>query len=120
MRMRSWIVGVGLLAAAGAAEALPAVQIGANYTSATLATSQGFIPPDSQGAVGPDHVAVFTNGAYRVYDKGSGQLLAGVSLDAFWNDAGVVPIDGSFDPRVLYDAASQRWFALAADGAPQP
>ena len=105
--------------AAGAAQALPAVQVGLEFTGPTLSQS-GYIPPDTQGAVGGDQIAVFVNGRFSVYDKATGAELQTSTLDQFWNAAGVDPIDDSFDPRVLYDPATDRWFALSADGGPQP
>jgi hypothetical protein len=43
-------------------------------------------------------------------------LVATSTLDEFWSDAGVAPIR-SHDPRILYDAATDRWFAVYADAA---
>ena len=77
------------------------IEIGANFTGATVDAS-GFIPPDTNGAVGPDHFVELLNGVYSVYDK-SGVLLERSSLDAFWTRAGVQLDNFSFDPRVLYD-----------------
>jgi hypothetical protein len=120
MRMRS-LVAACLSAAAWtrAAQALPPVEIGLDFTGPTRSES-GFIPPDSMGAVGDEHVVVLVNGRYEVYRKSDGAELASTSLDAFWQAAGVEPIDNSFDPRVLYDPAADRWYAVSADGAPEP
>jgi hypothetical protein len=75
------------------------------------------------GAVGEQHIVEFLNHAYSVYRKSDGQLLQRVDeltngssgLTKFWEAAGVTPTGGVFDPRVLYDAASQRWFAVSLD-----
>jgi hypothetical protein len=114
--MRRWTLALLVALSAGAAHALPVAEIGLSFTGPTFSES-GFIPPDSQGAVGRDHVAVVVNGRYAVYDKETGAELASSSLNQFWRDAGVTPLSNAFDPRVLYDAASDRWFALAADNA---
>jgi hypothetical protein len=74
--------------------------------------------PDTDGAVGPDRFVEFINGAYRVYDL-TGTVLQTMSADEFWTAAGVTPTD-PFDPRVLYDPASGRWFASSADGQTAP
>ena len=99
--------------AAGATDAAPLVTVGANFEGSNI-TISGFVPPDSDGAVGPDHFVELLNGVYRVYDK-SGTVLQQSSLDQFWSSAGVTPQQFSFDPRVLYDPSSGRWFATAAD-----
>jgi hypothetical protein len=93
------------------------IEIGANFTGATVDVS-GFIPPDTNGAVGPDHFVELLNGVYSVYDK-SGVLLEQSSLDAFWTTAGVQVDFFSFDPRVLYDPESDRWFAASVDNPGQ-
>jgi len=91
--------------------------IGANFTGSSIVES-GFIPPDSMGAVGNDYFVELINGRYAVYDKISGVRVQESSLNTFWNNANA-GFDGgfAFDPRVLYDAASERWFAVAVDNA---
>ncbi|MGC8666788.1 MAG: hypothetical protein ACP5VE_01555 [Chthonomonadales bacterium] len=92
--------------------ALGQVIIGANFTGSSVGIS-GYIPPDTMGAIGPNAFVEFINGRYRVYSR-SGAVLASTTLNAFWTNAGVSS-SSSFDPRVLYDAGSGRWFAAAAD-----
>jgi len=96
--------------------------IGLNFTSSTLIDSffipsldSFFIPPDTMGAVGSDRIVELINGKYSVYDKGTGTLLQFSSLNQFWNDAGVTPSRFAFDPRVVYDPFSQRWYAVSVD-----
>jgi hypothetical protein len=93
--------------------------VGSNF-SATNILQSGFIPPDTMGAVGPNHVAVMINGRYSVYSK-AGALQQSVSLDSFWASAGATPSGSfAFDPRILYDKPSGRWFAAAVDNAGGP
>jgi hypothetical protein len=107
-----WIVGAD-------ASAL-SVEVGTSFTGKVAATPGG-APPDTMGAVGEDHVVELLNGGFSVYAKQDGTLLErSASLNAFWESTGVTPIGGTFDPRVLYDSSSGRWFALAVDGALQP
>ncbi len=88
--------------------------IGVNFTGSNYNNS-GFIPPDTMGAVGPNHVVELLNGRYAVYNK-SGSFIQGSTLDQFWVSAGVTPAGSfSFDPRVVYDKYSGRWFAVAVD-----
>jgi len=73
----------------------------------------GFIPPDSNGAVGPDHFVELINGRYSVYRKTDGVRVQTSTLNQFWSDASVPPQvnRGAFDPRIVFDHASKRWFA---------
>jgi hypothetical protein len=103
----SWI-GLGAAGAWGFS-----LEIGQNFTAATVSTS-GDYPPDVMGSVGPGHVAQLINGEYRVYRKSDGTLLDQRSLYGFWEDAGIA-WPGPFDPRIIYDPLSQRWFASSAD-----
>src|SRR5512147_1338012 len=103
---------------AATADALPPVQIGVAFDGAD-ATQSAFVPPDTMGAAGDEEVVVLLNGRYSVFRKSDGQLLATRTLDQFWSDAGV-PTGHSYDPRIVYDAASQRWFALSAEAANSP
>jgi hypothetical protein len=89
--------------------------IGQNFTSSTFLDS-GRNPPDTMGAVGEEHVVELINGRYSVYRKSNGIQVQTSSLNNFWTNAGVTPTGRfAFDPRVLYDPFSQRWFATAVD-----
>ncbi|GGA06998.1 PEP-CTERM sorting domain-containing protein [Okeania sp. KiyG1] len=112
----------GFSTPAEAAKLIESVVIGENFTGTTRFDpgTLGFIPPDTMGAVGPDHIVELINGTYAVYDKGTNGLLAQprTSLDQFWINAGVTPAGSfSFDPRILYDPFSSRWYATAVDNA---
>ena len=102
---------------AGAAAAQGQLSIESSFQASTFFTS-GFFPPDTMGAVGPDHFVELINGAAVVYDKLTGNVLDSDSLNGFWMSAGVDPSGAfSFDPRILYDDQSGRWFAAAVDNA---
>lgn len=108
----------GVLALTLSANAAQTVNfaIGANFDGTSIPAS-GFIPPDTMGAVGPNHVMELINGRYAVYDK-TGTPQTSSTLNAFWTSAGVTPAGSfAFDPRVLYDPQSSRWFAAAVDNA---
>ena len=66
-------------------------------------------PPDSHGAVGPDHVLTQINGTSAVHNR-NGALLASTTLTGFWASLGVTDV---FDPRVLFDPHSNRFIAIA-------
>ena len=67
-------------------------------------------PPDSMGAVGPNHYVEMINLIYGVYDK-SGNLLVGpVDSGTLWAGFAIDDCtDPSGDPVVLYDKLEDRW-----------
>ncbi len=95
----------------------PALAIGQNFVSSTYNLNVTSLPPDPNGAVGPRHFVEFINGAFNVYNKTNGLSVKRITDLKFWSNAGVVlsTDDGVSDPRVIYDPASQRWFASMVD-----
>lgn len=98
------------------------------YTTVSPAPSHFVFgtPPDVNGAVGnsgsTEYVTEMINGYYGVYNT-SGTPTTQESLSTFWSNAlgptGPVP-SFVYDPRILYDPASQRWFATSLLGADTP
>ncbi|MHC4219115.1 MAG: glycoside hydrolase family protein, partial [Planctomycetota bacterium] len=75
----------------------------------------GWTPPDPHLAVGPGHVVVMTNGAIAFFAK-DGTLLFQDAIEGthgFWGSVGASTF--IFDPEVLYDELSGRFFAMAAE-----
>ncbi|OGO50794.1 MAG: hypothetical protein A2148_03695 [Chloroflexi bacterium RBG_16_68_14] len=64
-------------------------------------------PADSQLAVGPDHVFEVVNIVGRIYDKNGNTLDSFALIDFFDVPDGYI----DFDPKVIYDAFTGRWFA---------
>jgi hypothetical protein len=96
--------------------ALLAVGVGLNFTGSTLGIDSDRIPPDTMGAIGPSHFVELINGRYSVYSKTTGAEVQTSTLNNFWINAGLTSgVSLSFDPRVIYDHASSRWFACAVD-----
>jgi hypothetical protein len=71
------------------------------------------IPPDTQGAVGPNHLMVTLNQGVRIQDR-LGNTLSTVPLDSFWTSTGAT---GVFDPRVVYDPFNKRWIFASVSNA---
>ncbi len=73
------------------------------------------------GAVGPNHIVELINSDYAVYDKTTGAFIGTRITDSAFRqnalDNGGGTVSDSFDPRVVYDPASARWFATAVDAA---
>ncbi len=67
-----------------------------------------FIPPDTQGVVGPNNVVELTNDDFAVYDR-SGNQQKKVLLSSFWSGLNMTSLT---DPRCLYDPANNRWFVI--------
>jgi hypothetical protein len=76
----------------------------------------GWTPPDPHMAVGPNHVVVMTNGEIGFFTKAGVQTFADEIEDAFgfWGSVGATGF--VFDPEVIYDTTSGRFFAMAAEG----
>lgn len=73
----------------------------------------GWNPPDPVVAVGPNHVIAMTNGAIAFFDK-SGNLTFSDQIEGasgFWSAQGAGGF--VFDPEVLFDPHSNRYFAMA-------
>lgn len=71
-----------------------------------------YIPPDTHGAVGPRHLVVALNGQVRIQDRG-GATLSTVTLNQFWSRVGPFVSNGTFDPKVYFDAGAQRWLMVS-------
>ncbi len=96
----------------------PVVGQGVNIETSRLFTDSTFIPPDTMGAVGPNHIVEIINGNFEIFNKFTGASLETRSLDDFWTTRVGLPAQpngGRFDPRVVFDLASQRWFAVSID-----
>src|SRR4051812_30033111 len=91
------------------------LSIGANFTTITRSQTAPlagiFEPPDTMGAAGPNHFVAFNNGSFSVFNK-NGSLVSQVSDTSFWTSALGSNPGGLSDPRILYDPASQHWFAV--------
>ena len=76
------------------------------------------IPPDTHGAVGPNHLMVVLNTQIRIQTR-AGATLSTVPTDTFWSAAPgpwASGVPNTFDPQVFYDPFSNRWmFTVVAD-----
>lgn len=91
---------------------LPSAQVASPSPSASfqaLADSGTHIPPDTHGAVGPNHLMATLNSQIRVQTR-AGATLSTVTLNAFWAGTGAT---GVFDPKVLYEPFNNRWIFTA-------
>jgi hypothetical protein len=72
-----------------------------------------FVPPDQGSAVGPNHYVEMINLIYAVYNKDGSVAVPRMALSTFYANAGVTGLGTAIsDPRIIYDPASGRWFAV--------
>lgn len=100
--------------------AQPVVTIGRNFMASTLKVDSSAVPPDSNGAAGTVHFVEFINGRFSVFNKTDGIKVKTMTDISFWTQAGITIPSGwdVTDPRIIYDSASQRWFASQVDFDP--
>jgi hypothetical protein len=89
--------------------------------AAYIGTGVEDIPPDPNGAVGPNHLMVMLNGVVRIQER-SGTVINTMSLSNFWSKVGPFyssvqscssDICAICDPRILYDPYGRRWITTA-------
>ena len=76
----------------------------------------GWTPPDPHMAVGPGQIVAMTNGAIAFFNKDGTKTFQEAIEDSFgfWGSVGATGF--VFDPEVIYDKTSGRFFAMAAEG----
>ena len=67
------------------------------------------VPPDTNGAVGPNHYVQWVNNAFVIFNKQGVQVQAPVSDSTFWGSSTCNQLGGFSDPIVQYDRAADRW-----------
>ncbi len=75
----------------------------------------GNVPPDSELAVGPDHIIAVVNVAFEIYDKLGNSLMGPTTFSSFFAGTPGCSNTGVFDPNVIYDEEADR-FILGIDG----
>ena len=81
------------------------------------------IPPDPNGAVGPNHYIEMVNSSYSVYDKTGTRLAGPVHINQLWaNLPGRCQQYNDGDPVVAYDQLADRWMLsqFAVNGGSGP
>lgn len=94
----------------------PIVETGSGFTLDLKQTFRGIrrgeanttFPPDTCGAIGPNHFMETINFSVAIFRKSDGVRVQTVSLSS------LIPGTGG-DPRVLFDPHSQRWIVVGSD-----
>ena len=78
-------------------------------------TDTGWTPPDPEMGVGPNHIVVMVNGGIAWFTKdGTMQFSQDINgSSGFWGSVGASGF--VFDPEVVYDIHSQRFYCFASD-----
>jgi hypothetical protein len=74
-------------------------------------SADGYVPPDTNGAIGATQFVQTVNVTVAVYDKRTGALLLGPTpMNAIWSGfGGSCETSNGGDPVVLYDQLAGRW-----------
>jgi len=121
---RSWLRGAGLSAYAlaltsvasmpDAAQAAGLINVrsfqGTSLSAnSSLTSGNGFIPPDTMGAIGLSQYLETSNGSISIYDRFSGNLQSRVTMATFWSAVSPNLSNSLGDQRVLFDHYTNRW-----------
>ena len=69
-----------------------------------------YAPPDTNGAVGPNHFVQTVNVSFAVFSKTGGLLYGAVAINTlFTGFGGLCEADNDGDPSVVYDQLADRW-----------
>ena len=96
------------------ARQLLAIDVGVNFTSATLGTQTTSLTPNVSADMTEDHIVQMMEGNVSILDK-TGNVLQSQSLDQFWIDMGATVDTAMSNPRVAFDHGSNTWFTVALD-----
>jgi fibronectin type 3 domain-containing protein len=70
----------------------------------------GVLPPDTNGAVGPNHYVQWVNLSFAIWDKAGNKLKGPVAGNSLWSGfGGPCQTQNDGDPIVAYDHLADRW-----------
>jgi hypothetical protein len=75
-----------------------------------LGNVDGYVPPDTNGDVGPSNYVETVNAAFAVYDKSGAKLYGPADINTLWSGfGGLCQTMNDGDPVVQYDQLANRW-----------
>jgi len=84
--------------------------IGQGFTGPAGTFAVNSAPPDTNGAVGPNHVVEVVNTDLAVFSKSGTPLFGPVPINTLWSGfAGRCATENDGDPVVVYDRIADRW-----------
>ena len=73
----------------------------------------GSVPPDPNGAVGPNHIVTMCNLTFQIFDKSGNSLFGPAANNTLWAGfGGACQTENAGDPVVIYDQLGDRWFLM--------
>src|SRR5262249_21781279 len=87
------------------------VNMGSNFDGIAFINDPRFEPPDTSGAVGPNHFVETVNTTIAIYNKSNGQQLSLQRLETFFNSGNIF----MFDPVTTYDSITNRFIVAALE-----
>src|SRR2546427_738368 len=85
----TWLMAGLVLVPNASGQTQVVVELGQNFTGSTFGIDSAFVPPDCNGAAGPDHFVELINGRFSVYAKTNGVRLLTKTSSDFWTAAGL-------------------------------
>jgi hypothetical protein len=77
------------------------------------------VPPDPNGAVGPNHIVTMCNLSFQIFNKTGTSVFGPAANNTLWAGfGGACQTSNSGDPVVLYDRAADRWLLSQFTAAP--
>jgi hypothetical protein len=109
-----------LLQAAGFAVGATGAALSPAVNFEGIGNREGVLPPDTNGAIGPNHYLQIVNLSFAVFDRSGSPLLGPLGINTLWQGfGGACETHNDGDPIVLYDRFADRWlisqFAVFAD-----
>ena len=81
-----------------------------SFDGISFATGGTGSPPDTVGAVGPNHYVQMVNGSIQIFNKSGTTLYGPVTSNTIWSGfGGSCQTRNDGDPIVLYDRQADRW-----------
>lgn len=69
------------------------------------------LPPDTNGAIGPNHYLQTVNVSFAVYQRNGTRIYGPAAINTLWQNFGATcGVSNDGDPTVLYDHLADRWF----------
>src|SRR5438034_2301440 len=84
--------------------------VGQGFTGPQGTFSVNAAPPDTNGAVGPNHYVQTVNTSFAVFNKSGTALMGPVRINTVWSGfGGGCQTNNDGDPSVVYDGIADRW-----------
>ncbi len=80
------------------------------------------IPPDTMGAVGPNHIVTVSNNQMNFRTR-NGVIITRLTLNAFWAGVtleGGITTPATFDPKIFYDRFNDKYFFFTSANSVSP